>query len=573
MADKFKRTLPVDISFTAGEMPTATKLNALVSGVKTALTTIEKFLGDGWDESYPYFSTSDTLAAPTINMFDTVLGGEKKLEMTSLSRLIGPSSALNPKHLSHVSETERSVTESITAGRTSFRLRYSPVDTSSLVWSDTTTFANRKLSVGLVLVAGDYYVNSFTGEVNTITTTGAGSTVTYKTAGWFDAFAAYPGSSFNVIPDPNQATKCTASGPTDGKYTITLPTITHQEADDTDLATALSDDDLNYGVQLQLPEVLNHLASGDTIPEGFLYIRDDNTNEVFRSASYYYVSATQLKVGGVTLDTSHGFTVITVGTTITQSIQDLQTKLFRLRRGLDSGYAIKIDNVTGLVGPSRNTSLSGSEPYVPSEAPNNHLPQYLHRDGYFGTDYDDGNINDSNGMRGDLVMLATTRNGSNTRAHLDSSSALIWFGKQTTGPQIKYHRASGTQGYLYLKGPNEGLYDDGVYVDDQLSVVTGIKSGTTSSAGFLKWHVVEGTMVVSGGAGAGTMAVTTLDGKDVVGISIVIEIGAGAWYGPGDNAVRGYQASWDTVTDSIDIDSALSNGNYDCKAVIFYIEP
>lgn len=573
MADKFKKTLPVDITFTAGENVTPAKLNALSSSIRTALSTIESFIGDGWDDSYPYFDTSDTLTLPTQTNSNADLGTDKKLEIVNLSRLVGPASALNPMHLSDLEVAEKPITETVPSSVNHFNLRYATVDTSTISFTGGAgIFDTRKTTISTLLVAGDYYVNSATGEVVTVAPTTGGITVTYSTTSTWDAFSSHPGASFNVIPDPAQATKCVVTGPSSGAYTLTLPVITHQEANDSVTLTALSSSNYNYNVQLKLPKVLESLTSGSIIPSGFLVVRDDTSGTVYREATYAYTSETVLTITGVTLDTTHGFSVITIGTNITQSIQHLQYKLFRMRRGLDTTYAINMDNVIGKAGPSRNTGLGvTAEPYVPSEAPNNHFPQYLHRDGWFGSYYDDVNINDSNGMRGDLVMLSTSR-VTNSRNNLSADSQKVRFGHDTDGPSISYHNAAVNTMRFEANTSDYFLFEGAPVVGE-----SGFAVGYDPTEGPIKWYIYQGNIAES--SNTFTASIPSLIGKTILGVTGCINISADLWWGQGasdsgiETITEGVKTFWSATTGLFGLSTGtLITGSRDVKLIIFYMD-
>jgi len=434
MADKLGSTIRTSINFVAGENALPTKFTTMFNTLKNAIQKLELAVGDLHDESYPYFNSTDTLSQATRSSLKIDLGeGDKKLDIVNLSRIIGPASSLNPLHLCDIETSESYVTESVPTGKISFKLKYVPFSgTVTFSGSDTTSFVSEKVSSATALIDGDYYIDYTTGEVTVIKVTVAGASVTYRVSTVWDAFASYPSSSFNVIPDPSQSTKCSATGPSGGYYTISLPLVETQELDDTGLTSTISSSHVNYDSQLKLPYVLDGLISGDVIPKGFILLRDETTNELFMDAIFTYDSQDSVKVSNVTLDVTHGFSLLTVGTNITQSIQSLNLKLWRLRRGLDTYAAIPAANIANKTG----TSLaSGQEPYVKSDLENNYFPQYLHRDGWLESD--DGNINDQNGMRGDLVLLSSKRTA-NSRNNISSSSRKLWFGSHSDGPYMYY---------------------------------------------------------------------------------------------------------------------------------------
>lgn len=591
MSDKLPKQLKTTLSFTDGEVPLSTKLTALSTTVSQALSKIERAIGDLWDESYPYFENTDTLSQATTTIADTALGDSKKLEIANLARLIGPASALNPKHLMNMTDAEKEVTEDVPSGKNAFLLTYPCHTFSTLSFSETapTAFITRKTTTDDCVDAGDYFVNILTGEVHTITPTIASTTVTYKAnllsgGDFYSDFAGYPGASFNVIPDPNQSTKCTLTGPSGGTYRLTLPTVTDQQANDNDSSVTLTAADLNYGVQLQLPIVLANMSAGDIIPSNFLVVRDDTTGRLYLNASYYYVSQTELDIGGVVLDTGHDFTVITVGANITQSIQHLQSQLFKLKRGIASTYAIKIGNITGKTGPTANTSITGAEPYVPSEAPNNHFPQYIHRDGWFGSSYDEDNINDGNGMRGDLVFLSQTRT-SGSRNNNDDDSYAVVFGKYADGIEL-YRTGTGTLSRLFLNNKLAGT-NFSLETPQAISATEGFACGNTGASlyGPIKFIVIQDTDTLSSGS-IGIDLSIYLTGKIYLGATGCINSEwSDLWASPGSPGNSGggfteqcqllyndtsYILTW--IVDTVN-PIWINGNNYSYKVIVYYMEP
>ena len=93
---------------------------------------------------------------------------------------------------------------------------------------------------------------------------------------------------------------------------------------------------------------------------------------------------------------AHGFSVITIGSTITEAIHDLRYKWFHHSHDGTYGEApIHVSSLAGILESEGDTGI-----YVTSQIANNWMPQYLHRDGYRA----DSDANDNNAMRGDLVL-------------------------------------------------------------------------------------------------------------------------------------------------------------------------
>lgn len=419
MSDKLKSGVSVVPEFVAGEQPSAAKFTAIGAQNKLGLALLEEAVGDLWAESWPYSADSNThltMQWPR-NFFsgnaavDSVAKGSA-LDIPNLARLIGPASRLNPYTLSGTSNI---VDEPIPPYVNSFTLRYVPSNTPVFTGAGT-VLSNLVSSLTAVQASGDYYVNISTGTYYCYDDTLAGMSVTYETDPAARAGgAAYSGARFNVIPDSSQieagsTEKIGISGPAaDGSYTLTMPLVTHQQATLFNLTTALLPAyDPNTSRRIELPKVLSdNLSTGDVIPDGFIYLKNYSTGEVYRDATYVYLDVDSIKVFGADLGqpadyNSEDWQIVTVGTDITTSLSDAQRKIHaHSHNGAHGESRIAIQD---LIDITKTGGVSG--PFVPSELPGNIIPQYLHRDGY-RTGYDDANANDRNAMRGNLVFSNT----------------------------------------------------------------------------------------------------------------------------------------------------------------------
>jgi hypothetical protein len=217
----------------------------------------------------------------------------------------------------------------------------------------------------------------------------------------------YAQAKFNVIPDPNQLTAggdgCAIGALTpQSRYPVTLPICTHQQSNLAITSVVLNTADINYSQQLELPVVLvNNFTSGDSIPSGFLYLKNWTTNEMYEDATYFYDTESSIEVGNVDLSdaiaSGDKFCIVTVGTDITTSIDDLRNKMFHNH---DRTHGEPFVVAEGIAGQVAQEGESG--PFTYSNRPGNYFPQYLHRDGY--TDTYDNNINARNAMRGDIMF-------------------------------------------------------------------------------------------------------------------------------------------------------------------------
>jgi len=420
MADKKKSGIGVVPEFVAGEQPSADKFNAIGVQVRRGLYELEKAVGDILSESHPYSSSSGTYLTQrwgrANNNTSLSLQGAngRPLSITNLARLIGPASNLNPMILGHLDSSagENVIDgEAVPVGVHQFTLRYVPDTTANIdstgqfiTFSDTTVFGNA-VPLGLLGNAGDYHVDS-TGTVSTVSATTSSTTCKYAiNSNKWRGGPAYLGASFNEIPDPNQVNenstaKITLAQQADGTYHLTLPVVTHQQANYGDTSSVLTEsNDVNTGVQLLLPAVLtDSFITGDVIPEGFIYLRNNTTNETYTDAVYRYNSEKVLNIGSVELPLSDSYSILTIGTDITTSIDDIRKKLFTHSHNRAHGESPI--NVADLDGATSVAGASGA--FTLSAGAGNYFPQYLHRDGFRTTDL--GNINDANCMRGDLVI-------------------------------------------------------------------------------------------------------------------------------------------------------------------------
>jgi hypothetical protein len=411
MADKLKAGLNVLTSFVAGETPTAAKLNSITAQLKNASQQLEKALGDIRDQSYPYSAaTAARLSAEYGRTDSAALGAAetRTLDIANVARLIGPASALNPIVL----PGSLTVTEAVPAGVNEFALEWMPEDPTALTFSVSgsgSAFHTRQSDPADLSAAGHYYVDAY-GRIYCTRATHATSpgTVTYEInrESWFGG-PGYEGSTYNVLPDPNQLASGGAgvsfgSVDSQGRYPATLPVATYAQFNTAMGSIALSSADPNYNEQLKLPLVLTeNYTAGDFIPEGFILLKNFSTGEVYDQAEYTYNNSTSVLVGNVDLTDaiSRGdkFYFVTVGTDITTSIDDLRRKM---RHGHERRFGEPLVPAYALSEWTKGPW--GSEgSFVVSSIAGNHAPQYLHRYGYQSSEND---WNDNNIMRGDIVL-------------------------------------------------------------------------------------------------------------------------------------------------------------------------
>lgn len=420
MADKKISGNSVDIVWTDGEQLVANKLNAYSAILSRVSSELEKAVGDVWGESHPYSDISDTKLTldygRRLDDAGSLPGAQDSyLDIANIARLIGPASALNPIELSNYGpedspayETEIADEQLDTSGseRREFWLNYRPSNTTSATFTGspdpTPNFTTQVASHDLVNATGEYCLTA-DGRLTVFDAIPTSDIVyvTYTTKPVeYGAGPAVQGSTYNVIPDPNQAATgsgCTATA-VDDYYAISLPFATHGKINQAESNTQLDDNDASYLQQLYLPVVLQeNFVTGDTIPEGFIYLRNNETGKVYSDATYVYNNAQSFYIKNVELDTTGKYTTFTVGSTITENIHDIRWKLNNHTH--DGSYGEPPIHVSNIAGILENDPDKGQ--YVESQMPGNWMPQYLHRDGY---DASESNINDNNAMRGHLVL-------------------------------------------------------------------------------------------------------------------------------------------------------------------------
>lgn len=485
MADKKKSGISVMPEFVDGEQPSAQKFNSIGAQVKASDYNLELSIGDIWDESYPYSGISNkTLSLNKIKSnaagteyIDTNSAGSR-LDIASLGRLIGPASNLNPITLSYDQNGPLSKTvtdERINGtGGNEYTFVYLPYGGTSLVFTNTTVFANSVASLNSLSSAGDYYVDFSKGAVYTFSPISSTCYVSYSTRPVsYEGGGSPIGATFNVIPDPAQVNlsgnQLTLTLEADGSYLVVLPNSTHEAANRIGNTTLLdSSRDINAGVKLTLPLAVTLACSsgqyalqigvdtgvpGTIIPEGIIHLKNETTLEAYTEATYYYVNnySFKIKTSEILDIVNDKFSVITVGNNITSCIQDLSRKHFFHSHSREFGESlIKAEDIGENY---KHPGESGS--FIPSNVRNNYFSQYLHRDGSRG---DDTGLNDDNAMRGNLVIgrAKDINNNDITEAgsYLGEGSSfyLNFGGNSASDARIgKYYNTTSNEGLLQIQ--------------------------------------------------------------------------------------------------------------------------
>lgn len=583
MADKLKAGIAVKTVFVDGEIIRAAKLNALSTQLEGATRKLEAAIGDIHSESYPYSTLTSTelsLACGRDIVTGDALPGapNRPLDIVTLGRLIGPASNLNPAHIG-----SRELTEDVPVGVYSWSLRFPPDNISAVTFTNTTIFNSQKATPQELIAAGDYYIDSY-GRVFTISETLAGTVSYIYTPSLRDGGNTYQDSSFNVIPDINQLIAgdgCVVGAVnSDGWRLVVLPVVTHFQYDESLSSTELTEADLLYNQQLTLPKILTeNWTVGEVIPGGFLYLKNYTKNKVYKSATYYYNSPTSFYIGGedITDDVNaeDHFCVLTVGTDITTSINDLRKKLYHSHNRSFGEPLIDIKTLDNNYAEAGNSGL-----YVPSEIPGNHFAQYLHRDGY--TDSPDKNINDENVLRGDLGIGAQANAGENTTAIAESYKVRFF------GQGINSNKDS-TIG-RDIDGNLELEAGDGFDIEAKsvLTVEKGIRNNDLSYISLLSaWPIKPFVLTLTNQAWVlvGGLVLTVSVDLTTYGFDsnytplnyevMVAQTGSEDWRKPSENTVMGYYPvlSYTGGTKAIGVIGTGTNWlthNIDLRLIIWY---
>ena len=360
MTDKFRRTHPLNITFTDGEAPTSNKLTAVASQARVGARLLEKAVGDLWNQGGDTFTN------------------DFPLQQVNLARIVGEARLLNPifyrldQNITYVDLLGTKLTN-----KTEGYLQFAPVAASVAAVSGSTHLSSLKSNESDLSAAGDWWVDTTTGRWKTITPVTAVDSVTYTVND-----SEWPIDGYNgpcVIPDPRQASftgcRISQSGSTfslhlpprrplafasssPGAYEMLRPDrypsstdVASNEAANTDLpyrlwqgqTTALADAHYRYHMPQELVDYLSTAAVGTAIPDGYIYLWDQDLGTivedvVFTKTSLAWVftisSATvnfASKVSGSEGESSYSasnYSIICAGTSLTRAIFNLQKAMY-----------------------------------------------------------------------------------------------------------------------------------------------------------------------------------------------------------------------------------------------------
>lgn len=186
MADKFRKTMPINITYTAAEQPTAQKLTASSAQARAGTGLIEKAIGDIWGQSGDSHLFSEDLFLQIPNLGRML--GESQF-MAPLMHTMCPPIGSEFKFVDRIGIREQ--------GRTTGYLRYIPSGSiTEMVGDSFTTLVGAE---DLVLADGDYWIESGTGRYRVWKPLASNQLISYmvEVDSWFEA---YDRTSANVIP-------------------------------------------------------------------------------------------------------------------------------------------------------------------------------------------------------------------------------------------------------------------------------------------------------------------------------------------------------------------------------------
>lgn len=557
MADKFRRTAPLEITFSNGEQPTGSKLTALSTQYRNGLALVERALGDLWNQSGDPIMTSLPLQIP------------------NLARFIGQAEYMNPALVFTEDDFEYTETigrrfENQTEGRVLF-----PTKTATLLTIDndpSSSFVTLQSSAAGVTEPGNYYFDADTGKFNTFTPLAADTRVTYTVApndSWKLGLETLPG----VIPDPGQVTFTSLRVSQAGAvFYVHLPPRQPVDFSDrerpaiypnildlpfnqassiatpykywSDSTTAIDDlgmEHYRYRLPKDLLDVYDSLAPGQEFPAGFLYLWDQVNETIIEDVIFKKPASSGLREYViqvesalfdfsplVTTDESEasynsGLALITSGAPITRAIWTAMTSLLTHEHSHEDGT---------LTSPLSHNKLEDQNPppaafaghtgTYPSDVPtwmksnwaNDEHTSLLSRAGSQGLAGANRDGND-NAMLGDLV-LASEAEVSNNYLNTSGESRKLYFGERNN---LTSAFLQGSSGAFYIKvGSLESSLDPvSVQFGSQFDHGFGLGSVenpiyvllTVLDANGFEWRVNQATDTLTGG--------NTGYGIDVVG--------------------------------------------------------
>ena len=386
--------------FIDGERPSATKFNSLFAYLNLNILLVSSAIGNSRGKTEIKYSEP---------LYRSLQQTQIDLNILSLSDAIGPLSSLNPRSYENLLNPDNFVTEDIDSGISQHKLKYEVKDSISIDDYNIVTDISNLDSANKYFY--DFNTNSIIFKQNTSNQL----SVTYKTKDSFRKFS-YLGSGFNVVPHPyqlddtNNKLRITATA-IPNQYTIALPKVTRNQSNNiiTNSETnVLNETNSLFEYQIEIPKFIwdtyNPQVYLKNIPSNVISLKCLDTGEVFDKASYKIIDIKTIQVSNLSISAScladMKFVLLFSGASnITMNVDDLHKKMGgHTHDGSYGEERIDIKNIAGIFYTQHNDYK-----YYPSNnIPLNHMPQYLHRNGWA---HNSDSINNDNAMNGPLVLL------------------------------------------------------------------------------------------------------------------------------------------------------------------------
>lgn len=516
MADKFRTTYPINVTFADGEQPTSRKLNAINTQAKNGLALVERALGDVWNQSGDSVYASHPVRIPNLAR---VLGDQAKMgaKFPVPDMSPGESIVIRQDGVEPVTELQLDFKAKANVGGV--------LETFILAQSAYTTRVNSRAEVN---ASNKFYIDAANSKI-------------YLGSPWPLTYIEYSVAvedlptdgepSVNMIPHPDQSdwkglkihrlsvdkyllflpprrppTTGTIgkipAGSTNSVVPSASPVHRYWYADPaTWNAPSNPEGDANYSglvkdkrYRYKLPQPLYNLisdanAAGTEFPSGSIYLWDNSSQTIVEGLTFKVPDANNayptspvsprpvwvIQVEGAGLDNLFsGFTsslstdnpadyqsrfaLITVGASVAEIIERLRHSLFEDHNKVGIQPRLRHGD---LLGNQPGTS-SRYSPIPPSYIDGDDHPHLL---GRWGSTSDPSKQRDryNNGMMGDLLLLST--NASNNRQNTTGISQAIRFGDMSTGPYIRYEPGA--------LGPDVGgLGTDSIAIGSKLKLGT-----------------------------------------------------------------------------------------------------
>jgi len=522
MADKLRATAPLDITFTAGEQPSPSKLTAVARQGRTGINVLEKAVGDLWNQS----------GDPVMSNFP--------LQITSLARVMGEMRYLNPALFPSVSEFlyEDNVGNKFT-GETDVYLQFKPKSGSAFSWNQQ--YTTEKTLAWEVDAAVDYFVDDSTGRMRLGSALTGTTAVTYTVdpSDWNVGTETLPG----VVPDSRQTdyTGCRISksgsiyylhfpprqpltfssswerperypdaldygGGVDDNFDTTVQANKRlwQDPD----VNALNHEHYRYALPKDLQDQWGAIAVGDVLPTGFIYLWDRAADQVIADAifkktsdSWVFViesASTDLEAYVSTNEQESSYnstqlSVIAAGAPLSRSFWTLANSVYSHDHGNKGDFAATMEHsmLKFLNPPGESyTGHPGTYPVSGIEWPSSRWAgddhtSLLSRAGSYGTSGAYHRDNLDNAMIGDLILADRSRA---LDEDLANDSFKVCFG-DITGPSIQGYAKTVQVNSLFgidhcTFVPSAGDNDDVPVTTSNLQVTNGA-GGAFAITGFV----------------------------------------------------------------------------------------